>query len=312
MKYTEKLFCVDIFITDIESPQYPSDLVRVCEFTIWSRPWLGADEIEENKACTRAQCYPQFYLLQKTIGVTVGAQFQTDPALEFVKNLLQVHAGYTVRTKLYNKVVSNFEAGEVRKPIGDHLADYVDCPNKHLRQTFVHPDVHARGCIRIGVSLYACSGRDLLADTATELVEEALALVSPKDLPEEECLFVVQPRAKQWENLATCLDRCLVLSDRPQDLIFVAWYAHTTTGRVSGVRVPPTKASADADATWERVVEWAAADFGFWACPIFRVDILAADEEGVELAPLRCYTKDSDAMVFSITIVLGERKGWHV
>ncbi|EDO27264.1 predicted protein, partial [Nematostella vectensis] len=43
--------------------------------------------------------------------------------------------GYTVRTKLYNKVVSNF-----REPIGGHLADYVDCLNKHLRQTFLHPD----------------------------------------------------------------------------------------------------------------------------------------------------------------------------
>jgi len=204
-------------------------------------------------------------------------------------------AGYTVRTKLYNKVVSNFEAGEVREPIGGHLADYVDCPNSHLRQTFLHPDVQARGCTRIEVSLYACSGRDLSADTATEVVEEALALVSPKDLPEEEGLFVVQPPAKQWENLAACLDRCLVLADRPQGSIFVAWYAHTATGRVSGVRVRPTKANADADATWERAVEWAAADFGFRACPIFRVDILAAGEEGVELAPLRCYTKDADA-----------------
>ncbi|KAK3792681.1 hypothetical protein RRG08_032318 [Elysia crispata] len=202
-------------------------------------------------------------------------------------------AGYTVRTKIYNKVVSNFKAGEVREPIGGNLADYVDCPNQHLRQTFLHLDVQARGCTRIEVSLYACSGWDLSAETATEVVEEALALVCPQDLPEEEGLFVVQPPAKQWENLAACLDRCLVLADRPQGTIFVAWYAHTTTGRVSGVRVRPTKANADA--SWERAVEWAAADFGFRACPIFRVDILAADEEGVELGPLRCYTKDADA-----------------
>ena len=204
-------------------------------------------------------------------------------------------AGSTTRTKLYNKVVSNFEEGEVREPIGGHLADYVDCPNQHMRQTFLHPDVQARGCTRIEVSLYACRGRDLSADMAKEVVEEALALVSPKDLPEEEGLFVVQPPAKQWENLVACLDRCLVLADRPQGTNFVAWYAHTTTGRVSGVRVRPTKTNADAEASWERAVEWAAADFGFRACPIFRVDILAADEEGVELGPLRCYTKDADA-----------------
>ena len=204
-------------------------------------------------------------------------------------------AGYTVRTKAYNKVVSNFEAGEIRKPIGGHLADYVDCPNEHLRRTFLHPDVQARGCTRIEVSLYACRGGDLSANTATEVVAEALALVSPSDLQEEQGLFVVQPLAKQWENLAASIDRCLVLADRPQGSIFVARYAHTTTGRVSGVWVRPSKANADKEEALERAVEWAAADFGFRACPIFRVDILGANEEGVELGPLRCYTKDADA-----------------
>ena len=47
----------------------------------------------------------------------------------------------------------NFEAGEVRKPIGCHLANYADCPNVHLRRTFLHPDVQARGCTRIEVAV---------------------------------------------------------------------------------------------------------------------------------------------------------------
>ena len=106
---------------------------------------------------------------------------------------------------------------------------------------------------------------------------------------------MTQPPAKQWENLALCLDRCLVLADRPQGSIFVACYAHTTTGRVSGVWVRPTKANVDKEETCERAVECAAADFGFRACPIFRVDILGANEEGVEQGPFRCYTKDADA-----------------
>ena len=200
-------------------------------------------------------------------------------------------AGYTVRTKAYNKVVSNFEAGEICELIGGHLANYVDCPNDHLRRTFLHPEVQARGCTRIEVSLYACRGGDLSANTAKEVVEEVLALVSPSDLPD---LFVVQPPAKQWENLAACLDRCLVLADRPRGSIFVAWYVHTT-GRVLGVWVRPTKAHVDKEETSERAVEWAAADFGFRACPIFRVDILGANEAGIKLGPLRCYSKDADA-----------------
>ncbi|MEW8688306.1 MAG: hypothetical protein AB2556_21045 [Candidatus Thiodiazotropha sp.] len=131
-------------------------------------------------------------------------------------------AGYTVCTKLYNKVVSNFEAGEVREPIGGHLADYVDCPKEHLRRTLLHPYVQALGCTRIEVSLHACRGRDLSANTTEEVVSEALALVSPPDLSEEVGLFVGQPSAKQRENLAACLDRCLVLADRPHGSIFVA------------------------------------------------------------------------------------------
>jgi hypothetical protein len=201
--------------------------------------------------------------------------------------------GYTVRTKLYNKVVSNFEAGEVRQTFGGHLADYVDCPNAHLRRTFIHPDVQARGCTRIEVSLYACRGEATLsAETGNEVVQAALDIVSP----DGEGLFVVQPSAAQWRNLAAAIDRCLVLADRTQGEIYVAWYAHTTTGRVAGVRIRPTKTNTDDDARWEKAIELAIGDFGFRACPIFRVDILGTSiEDGIELAPLRCYTKCADA-----------------
>ena len=82
------------------------------------------------------------------------------------------NAGYTVRTKLYNKVVSNFDAGELREPIGGHLADCVDCPNEHLRNKFLHSDVQARGCTRIEVSLYACLPRDLSKIQRKKLLEK--------------------------------------------------------------------------------------------------------------------------------------------
>ena len=42
-----------------------------------------------------------------------------------------------------------------------HLADYVDCPNDHLRRTFLHPDVQARGCTRIELSVRLPRGRPL-------------------------------------------------------------------------------------------------------------------------------------------------------
>ena len=204
--------------------------------------------------------------------------------------------GHTARTKIYNKVVSNFEAGEIREPVGGHLAEYADCPNQHLRKTFQHPDVQARGCTRIEVSLYGCPQNELSSKKATDCIEEVLEQVSIEEEDEEEYgLFVVQPPSKQWKNLAKSVDRCLVLADRPQGHIFVGWFAHTKTVRIAGIHVHPTAEKVRDDAKWEKAILWAAGDFGFRDCPIFRVDILSADEEGVELGPLRCYTKDENA-----------------
>ena len=50
----------------------------------------------------------------------------------------------------------------------------------------------------------------------------------------------------------------------------------------------PKPANVQDEEKWEKAILWAAGDFGFRNCPIFWVDILATDEEGVELASLRC------------------------
>ena len=195
--------------------------------------------------------------------------------------------GKTVRAKIYNKIVSNFEAGEVREPFGGHLADYADCSNEHLRKTFVHPDVQARGCTRVEVSLYACRiGEDLSQGFGQETISEVLQQV-------EGNRFVVQPAKKQWENLAKAIDRCCVVADRTTGAIYMAWFANTKTGRLAGIQVHPKHTE---EQKWEKAVQWTMSEFGFRICPIFRIDVLHIEEEEkiVSIDPLRCYTKADD------------------
>ena len=169
---------------------------------------------------------------------------------------------YTTKSPVISKLL----------PCGGHLAD---CSNPHLRKTFLHPDVQKRGCTRIEVSLYACTRDDLSTNVAENFIQDALETVSP----DGDGLFLVQPPKRQWENLAKVLDRCLVLAERPKGNIFLAWYAHTKTGRVSGISVRPKPAKVEDDSTWERAIQWTIGDFGFRACPTFRIDILAAEKE---------------------------------
>ena len=128
----------------------------------------------------------------------------TDSVGDHVCTFVQTRNGRTASTKFYNKVVCQFEAVDVRESFGGHLAHYIDSTNRHLRWTMLHPDVQRRGCTRLEISLYACDTKDLSQTVAEELIAEALELANT-----EEGLFVVQPPAKQWENLAQHLtDAC--------------------------------------------------------------------------------------------------------
>jgi hypothetical protein len=189
--------------------------------------------------------------------------------------------GNTIRTKIYNKVVSNFEAGTVHENYGGHLADYVDSTHERLRETFHHLDVQARGCTRVEISIYAIKTADV--QTGKDLLQEALETILGGG-------FVVQPPRKQWTNLAAKLDRSCIVADKPSRKIYPAWYAHTTTKRTSGIVLSPTL-----KADWEKCVLWAIAEFGFRASPIYRIDILEEKEDGVQIGDLRCYCKQKDS-----------------
>ena len=204
-----------------------------------------------------------------------------------VCTLAYTYNGLFVRNKIYNKIVCQFEAGTVQDSFGGHLADYAACPNKHLRRTFEHPDVRARGLSRIEISVYGCTtanpleyGRRILANTIEQM--------------QGKNLFCIQPTSKHWENFANAIDRCCMFVDRTKKTIHFCWYGHSTTRKLGGVVVPIGKKDID------RVARACIAEFGFRSCPIFRVDFLGR-VEGVGgriqdvFSNLRCYTKPPDS-----------------
>ena len=204
-------------------------------------------------------------------------------------------------TKLYNKFVSQIEAGDVRGQFGGHMSGVVASTNDHLRQTLAHPDVLARGCTRVEISIYGCSVEELSPARADNMLARALQLATPEGDGADTGLFVVQPLAKLWENYASCLDRCLVLADRPQGKIYVSWSGNSKTGRTQGVLVPPTKAKVEDDVAWRKAIAWAMADFALRRCPIVLAEIRAVVDGVVEFAPLQCYTKDAPTILCAST-----------
>ena len=188
-----------------------------------------------------------------------------------VLTYLRRDGGSMQRVKFYNKIVSNLEAGEVRNNFGGHIFDYVYSSNERLRRLFWHPDTKKRGITRIEVSLYGRQYR-LSENIGEFLIARELNLMSKKYMR-----FYIQPAANQWRALAENIKQCFILVDRPNHLVYIAWYGNSLTGRIAGVKVDYAK-KKDKEQI-ENLVLWAISDFGFKKVPIYRADILEYTSE---------------------------------
>ena len=194
--------------------------------------------------------------------------------------------GNILRTKAYNKIVSNLEAGEVRQSFGGHLYDYIYSSNERLRRLFWHPDAKSRGITRLEVSLYGKQYR------LTENIGEFLISRELKLLSKNKPLFYIQPAANQWRALAEKIGQCFALVDRPNHTLYFAWYGSSLTGRIAGVRIDYAKKKEKENI--ENLILWAISDFGFKKVPIYRADILEYTSDRVLISPLKCYVKGSN------------------
>ena len=204
-----------------------------------------------------------------------------------VLTYLRRERGNLQRVKFYNKIVSNLEAGEVRSNFGGHIFDYVYSSNERLRRLFWNPDTKQRGITRIEVSLYGRQYR-LSENVGDSLIRRELNLMVKK-----EKLFYIQPAVNQWQALAENIKQCFILVDRPNHIIYVAWYGNSLTGRIAGVKVDYAKKKDKEDI--ENLTMWAISDFGFKMVPIYRADILEYTSDKIRISPLKCYVKDCNS-----------------
>ena len=145
-----------------------------------------------------------------------------------------------------------------------------------------------RGITRLEVSVYG-NQQDITKRAGSEIIQNVLKMVSPVDTP----LFVIQEARKQWENLAEKITKCFTLVDRPNRIIYMVWYANTTTKRLAGIQADYSKKKNLEDI--EDYVKWFISDFGFKMVPIFRADILDIEAQKIIMSPLQCYIKNKDS-----------------
>ena len=167
--------------------------------------------------------------------------------------------------KYYNKIVSNFEAGDVQKKIGTHLAEYAFTHScDHLEKTFRHPDVVERGLTRLEISIHGFDPKI----NYSQMLEDEFNLVKHARI------FHIQPGAEQWLRLAKHITQCALFANKATQEITIFWYGSTVTKRVAGVYKKLKKENIDANPKeWEHAIKWMILNFGFSGVPIYCVSL---------------------------------------
>ena len=187
------------------------------------------------------------------------------------------YRGVTCVVKYYNKIVSNFEAGDVQKKIGTHLAEYAFCHScEHLEKTFRHPDVVKRGMTRLELSIHGFDPSINYMD----FFEEELSIV--KDAR----IFHIQPGASQWLRLTKHITQCAMFSNIETCEISLFWFGSSMTKRLAGVSKKLKKKNIEANPKeWEHAKKWMLLNFGFENVPIYDIslNVELVDEKRVNI-----------------------------
>ena len=173
--------------------------------------------------------------------------------------------------KYYNKIVSNFEAGDVQKKIGTHLAEYAFTHScEHLEKTFRHPDVVKRGMTRLEISIHGFDPKI----NYSRMLEEEFNLVKNAQI------FHIQPGAEQWLRLAKHITQCTLFANKATGEITLFWYGSSVTKRAAGVTTKLKKENIDANPKeWEHAIKWMILNFGFNGVPIYNISLDIKEEQ---------------------------------
>ena len=172
--------------------------------------------------------------------------------------------------KYYNKIVSNFEAGDVQQNIGSHLAEYVFTHScEHLEKTFRHPDVVERGLTRLEISIHGFDPKI----NYSQMLDEEFNLIKDAQI------FHIQPGAEQWLRLAKHITQCALFANKTTNEITLFWYGSSVTKRAAGVTKKLKKKYTDANPQeWEQAIKWMILNFGFNGLPIYKI-VLDVEEK---------------------------------
>ena len=136
-----------------------------------------------------------------------------------------------VRYKFYNKFVQMVESPSVRNAVGNHYANWINCPEHILRDTI--PKATETGLLRLETTFY-------IRDTAlTEQYIQQRMQYLEQLLPPH--LIYYNPIQTQWNLLLSCVLYNMLVIDMDNNTALYSYYCNKTTNKITGFYIDTNK-----------------------------------------------------------------------
>ena len=160
------------------------------------------------------------------------------------------------RIKWYNKTLCQWTSPGVSKATGNHLTDYLYCPDKRLSKTFKHPDALNRGITRFEITIYG--GR---LPTLNELIKKLDEQYKYVNAP----IFYYVPARELWRNITEQITNNLIIYDKTEKIILIVYYVNLLTRKATSIKKQLNKEYTAKEC--ERILKYCISNYSYKLLP---------------------------------------------
>jgi hypothetical protein len=185
-----------------------------------------------------------------------------------------------IRCKLYNKFVCQITSGGTTKDIGNHIYNFLQCPDIRLGASFKHTLVKERGITRLEATYYSLGV--LPTNNDLNILRDYILSYF-----ENEGLFYYVPLSQQWYNLVSIIKNNCILYNATYRIFHIGFWVNSITRKITGIRYKVKKHYTEKQV--ENLKKSIISNFSFVGLPCFFV-IINEDLKNKNILKFVCKT----------------------